>query len=119
MLRDRGGDVGRPPTLGNGGGVSERARGLLYADGDGEPAGELAGDDASGGFRHPATVTDVSSSDVALGSSSLRREETRGGSIWFRPEAPFVADEDPLVARTVEGPAVVAGEDIELEPSPF
>jgi hypothetical protein len=64
-----------------GGGVRERARGLPYADGDGDITGERAGDEASGICRHPLFVIDVSSSDMMLGSSSFSSDETRGGSI--------------------------------------
>jgi hypothetical protein len=141
VLRESVGEVGRPPTLGSGGGVSESARGLPKTEGDGEMAGEMAGDDASGGCRHPKMGNDVSSSDMAYGSSSLSRDDTKGGSTLDTPfdmpfdtpfGAPFVVPFDvpfdtpfsvpflgsPFVALRVEGPAT-AGDDTELEPSPL
>lgn len=106
VLRERVGEDGRPLRVGNGGGVNERARGLLNADGD----GERAGDDASWKGRQPEAVADVSSSEWMLGSSSLSKEETtKVGSassrlglmvLVFLDEVPFgtLADDGPAAA---------------------
>jgi hypothetical protein len=92
VLRDKVGEVGRPPALGSGGGVSDKALGLLYADGD----GDMAGEDMSGAGRH-ADPSAVSSSDARLGSNSFSREETRGGSLLSRSRIRVLEDE-PFVA---------------------
>lgn len=127
MLSDSVGEDGRPPRLGSGGGVIERARGLLWAEGDGDKAGE----DASGGTRQPPITGNVSSSDCAFGSSSFSREETKGGSLFPRLSLvfsePLVATALPFVTgpglgplalplRFEEGPAM-AGDTAELDAS--
>jgi hypothetical protein len=117
LLSKSVGEVGRPFRFAIGGGVRERARGLLKAEGDGEMAGERAGEEASGGCRHPLVVI-ISSSDMRLGSSSFSKDETKGGSALSWLTIPFLEDDPLVVALAVEGPAG-AGEDTELEPSPF
>jgi hypothetical protein len=57
VLSDSVGDVGRP--FAKGGGVNDRARGLLCAD----VVGERTGDEAPMGGRHPAVMVRDSSSD--------------------------------------------------------
>jgi hypothetical protein len=142
VLSERVGDVGRPLTLGKGGGVSDRALGLLWFDG----AGEMAGDEGSVGFRQGNVMVFASSSDCALGSSSFNRAETKAGSFGPRLACPLLllacpfmtglplacvglraalpgeplligaVLAAPLTLRAVEGPA--AGEEAEVDGSP-
>jgi hypothetical protein len=127
-------------VLGSGGGVSDKALGLLYADGD----GDMAGEDMSGAGRH-AGPNGVSSSDAKLGSNSFSREDTRGGSLVLlllsrsrtkvledepfvvlpprpRPTLLLVLLEDAAGAALlaeVAGAAGAAGEDAEFDISPW
>lgn len=80
VLSDNVGDVGRPLSRGKGGGVSERARGLLWFDGE----GEMAGDEGSSAGLMGMTLIPFSSSEFPLGSSSLRSADTKAG-----PGPPF------------------------------
>jgi hypothetical protein len=131
VLSDKVGEVGRPLRLGRGGGVKDRARGLLGFEGE----GERAGDDASGGTRQFGVNTGVSSSDKGFGSSSFSSDDTRGVALSMRV-TPFLttvtlvllASLVPLTAfvpvtavavfagRVLKGPDV-AGEGTELEAS--
>lgn len=115
VLSERVGDVGRPFTRGNGGsggGVNERARGLLWL----EATGEIAGDEASGGPLQGSCIVFVSASasDWAPGSSSFSRAETRAGPGGSGRVTPFIRR-----AGAVTAPAAGAGEDVEVEASPL
>lgn len=95
------GDVGRPPSRGSGGGVRDIALGLLWFD----VTGDRAGDEASGICR-AGSAAPASSSDWALGSSSLSRADTKAGSlglVWAWP----LRDEGPL-----SGEVALAGREV-------
>lgn len=99
VLSDNVGDVGRPLSRGKGGGVSERARGLLWFDGE----GEMAGDEGSTAGLMGMTLMPFSSSEFPLGSSSLRSADTRAG-----PGAPFGSSARGAVAPLTGLAAAVA-----------
>jgi hypothetical protein len=93
VLSDKG-DEGRPLS-GNGGGVIDKARGLLGLEGEGDRTGE----EAPFVILPVARAKPVSSSERVLGSSSFNSDETKG-------------------APSLAGAAAVAGSALELELEP-
>ena len=87
-------------------------------------AGELAGDDASGGTRQFGVNTGVSSSDRGLGSNSFRRDDT-SGVVLSSLVTPFLGAEllvgraaDATFAAEAEAALVAAaGGAVEVEAS--
>lgn len=112
VLKDSVGDVSRPLVRGRGGGVRDRARGLLWLDGE----GDMAGDDASCTDHRFGAGTCVSSSDGVLGSSSLSSDDTSGGTFSTRL-SPFL-EESPFAGLTADGPGA-AGDAAAVEASPW
>lgn len=106
VLSDMG-DEGRP-FGGKGGGVMDRARGLLGLDGD----GDKTGDDAPFVRLPLAKANPASSSEGALGSSSFSNEETKGAPSLTGGVSPF--DSGGIAAEPAAGPAAGGAAD-ELE----